>query len=145
MNLQTLPYVLVYIGAFVVSCLVFYYSWRNRTAPGVYAFAIAVLLEISWLVGYIFEINASTLEAKVFWDNFQYIGSFYAPIGLLIFSLGFVGRDINARRLAILAGIIPTLVLIAIFLNINPDAIRLNTQILPGTPYDELSYDFGSI
>jgi len=145
MSLQTLPYVLVYIGAFVVSGLVFYFSWKNKTAPGVYAFAIAVALEISWLIGYIFEINANSLEAKVFWDNFQYIGSFYAPIALLIFSFGFVGTKVNARWLAILTGIIPTLALVAIFANVNPDTIRVNTQVVPGVPYDELSYEFGSI
>ena len=145
MNLQTLPYVLVYIGAFILSSLVFFYSWRNRKAPGIYAFATAVLFEISWLVGYIFEINASTLEAKVFWDNIQYIGSFYAPIALLIFSLGFVGIKVNVRWVVILTGIIPTLALIAIFANVNPDTIRVNTQVLPGVPYAELSYEFGPI
>lgn len=145
MNLQTLPYVLVYIGAFILSSLVFFYSWRNRKTPGIYAFAIAVLFEISWLVGYIFEINAGTLEAKVFWDNIQYIGSFYAPIALLIFSLGFVGIKVNVRWLVILTGIIPTLALIAIFANVNPDTIRVNTQVLPGVPYAELSYEFGPI
>ena len=145
MSIQTLPYLLVYFAAFIISTAVFLYSWRNRTAPGVQAFAIAVLLEISWLLGYVFEINATSLEVKVFWDNFQYIGSLYAPIALLLFSLGFIGRKVNTRRLATLVGIIPTLVLVAIFTNLNPELIRINTQVLPGTPYAELNYDFGPI
>ena len=145
MNLQTFPYLLVYLVAFTISTVVFYLSWKNRSAPGVYAFAIAVLLEISWLLGYIFEINSSSLDAKVFWDNFQYIGAFYAPIGLLLFSLGFTGWKINSRRLAVIFGILPTLVLIVIFANTNPELVRINTQVLPGAPFDELTYEYGSI
>jgi hypothetical protein len=57
MSMLTLPYALVYIAAFVTSVVVFIYAWRNKNAPGVQAFAIAVLLEISWLIGYIFDIN----------------------------------------------------------------------------------------
>ena len=145
MSLQTLPYLLVYTAAFIVSILVFYFSWKNRTAPGVRAFAVAVLLEISWLFGYVFEVNAATLQAKIFWDNFQYIGSLYAPIALLIFSLSFVGWKINVRRIAIALSILPSLVLIAIFTNTGSELIRFNTQIVPGIPYDELNYDFGLI
>jgi GAF domain-containing protein/PAS domain-containing protein len=145
MSILTLPYVLVYIAAFAISIVVFIYAWRNKNAPGVQAFAIAVLLEISWLVGYIFEINSSSMEAKIFWDNFQFIGSFYAPIALLIFSLGFVGRKFNARRLTIILGILPTLLLLIILLGINPELVRINPQVIPGVPYDELTYEYGPV
>ena len=145
MSPQTLPYLLVYFAGFAISAVVFYYSWKNRSAPGVYAFAISVLLEISWLTGYIFEIYSTTVEAKVFWDNFQYIGAFYAPIALLIFSLGFIGRKFNPQRLTIVLGILPTLIIIAIFANFNPELVRVNTQVLQGVPFDELTYEFGTI
>jgi GAF domain-containing protein len=143
MTAQTSFYLLVYITAFAICFTVLYFAWKNRAAPGVYAFMISLLLEISWLTGYIFEINAATMQAKVFWDNFQYIGAFFAPIGLLFFSLGFVRIKFNARRLIVILGILPTLLLIAIFANINPDLIRINTQVVAGSPYDELTYDFG--
>ena len=29
MNLQTLPYLLVYLAAFTVGVVVFYYAWKN--------------------------------------------------------------------------------------------------------------------
>jgi len=145
MSSQTLPYLLVYITAFTISILVFVYSWRNRSTPGVQAFTISVALEISWLVGYVFEINSSSLEAKVFWDNFQYIGALYAPIALLIFALGFTGRKVNTRRLSIALGLFPTFILTAIFANIKPELIRFDAQIIPGIPYDELTYSFGTL
>lgn len=145
MSVETLPYQLVYGIAFIISGVVLYHSWKNRNAPGVRAFAIAVIFEISWLLGYTFELNSNSIEAKIFWDNFQYIGALYAPIAILIFALRFVGRKVNARRLSIILSILPTFVLIAIFANTNPELIRENIQILPGTPFDELSYDFGPI
>ena len=145
MNAQTLPYLLVYLVSFIIGAVVFYYAWRNRTGPGIYAFAISVALEMSWLIGYVIEVNTKAQEAKVFWDNFQFIGAFYAPIALLVFAFGFTGIKINVRRWIIALGTFPTIILFFIFTNIQPDLIRLNTQVLPGVPYDELTYQYGSL
>jgi GAF domain-containing protein len=143
MNAQTLPYLLVYLAAFIVGVVVFFYAWRNRTGPGIYAFAVSVALEMSWLVGYVIEINARSLETKVFWDNFQFIGAFYAPIALLIFAFGFTGIKVNIRQWAIALGVLPTVIMLIIFTNLSPDLVRLNTQVVPGLPFDELTYDYG--
>jgi len=145
MNAQTLPYLLAYLAAFTVGAVVFYYSWKNRSGPGIYAFAISVALEMSWLIGYVIEINVKSLEAKVFWDNFQFIGAFYAPIALLIFSFGFTGIKVNTRRWVIALSILPTLIILIIFSNLMPDLIRLNTQVIPGLPFDELTYEYGAL
>jgi len=145
MNAQTIPYLLVYLAAFVVGTVVFLYAWRNRSGPGVYAFAVSVAMEMSWLIGYVIEVNSATLNAKVFWDNFQFIGAFFTPIALLVFALQFTGRKVNARWLSISLGIFPTIVLFFIYTNIQPDLIRLSTQVLPGIPYDELTYEYGSL
>jgi GAF domain-containing protein/PAS domain-containing protein len=145
MSTQTLPYLLVYLAAFIVVVSVFLYTWRNRTGTGIFAFAVSVALEISWLVGYVIEVNVQSPSAKVFWDNFQFIGAFYAPIALLVFALQFTGRKVNVRRLSIILGALPTIILFFIFTNISPDLIRLNTQVVPGAPFAELTYDYGSL
>ena len=74
MSIQTFPYLLVYLAAFIVGVVVFVYTWRNRKGPGNLAFAISVALEMSWLIGYVIEVNVNSQAAKVFWDNFQFIG-----------------------------------------------------------------------
>lgn len=145
MNTQILPYLLVYLSAFIVSAVVFFYAWRNRRGAGIYAFAISVALELSWLFGYVIEVTSNSLDAKVFWDNFQFIGAFYAPIALLIFAFGFTGIKINARKWVALLAILPTIILFFVFANLQPELIRVNTQVLPGTPFDELDYKFGSL
>ena len=143
MSLQTLPYLLVYLVSFLIGITVFLYAWRNRKGPGVYAFAISVLLEMSWLVGYVIEVHVGTQAAKVFWDNLQFIGAFYAPIALLIFAFGFTGIKVNIRMLAVALGLFPTILLFFIFTNLQPDLIRLNTQVMSGVPFDELTYKYG--
>ncbi|NTV37753.1 MAG: PAS domain-containing protein, partial [Anaerolineales bacterium] len=145
MSTQTLPYLLVYLAAFIVVVGVFLYTRRNRAGTGIFAFAVSVALEISWLVGYVIEVNVQSPSAKVFWDNFQFIGAFYAPIALLVFALQFTGRKVNVRRLSIILGALPTIILFFIFTNISPDLIRLNTQVVPGAPFAELTYDYGSL
>jgi GAF domain-containing protein/PAS domain-containing protein len=145
MNAQTLPYLLVYLSAFIVGVVVFFYAWRNRTGPGIFAFAVSMALEMSWLVGYVIEVNAGTLGAKVFWDDTQFIGAFYAPIALLVFALHFTGRKVNTRWLSIALGVIPTVILFFVFTGIQPELIRLDTQVLPGVPYDELNYEYGTL
>ncbi len=140
-----LPYIIVYFLAISVSVAVFFYAWRNRTAKGVKAFMWSIFFEIIWLLGYLLELNAQTLNGKLFWDNFQYIGAFFAPVALLIFALQFTGRKFNLRRLIVFASIIPVLTQIIIFANIWPQLIHPNIGISPGLPFDELTYDFGTI
>ncbi len=140
-----LPYIIVYFLSISVSVAVFFYAWRNRTARGVKAFMWSIFFEIIWLLGYMLELNAQTLNEKLFWDNFQHIGAFFAPVALLVFSLQFTGRKFNLRRLVILTSIIPVFAQIIIFANIWPQLTRPNIGISPGLPFDELIYDFGAI
>lgn len=144
MSLQTFPYLLVYLFAFVISGIVFAYAWKNRSGPGITAFAISVAFEISWLIGYVIEINVPTLEAKLFWDNFQYIGAFFTPIALLVFALQFTGKKINVRWLTLLLSIVPVITILALFFDLQPELLHVNAHIVPGTPYNELTYEFGS-
>jgi PAS domain S-box-containing protein len=142
---QRLPYFLVYAVALLFSSIVAYYAWKNRKGAGNTAFAISIFLEISWLIGYFFEVSSSTLQGKIFWDNFQYIGAVFAPVALVIFALEFTGRKINATRIAIVLSIFPALALIPILTNIWPDLIRTQAKINVGLPFDELTYGFGIV
>ena len=144
---QRLPYLLVYFSALVLSAVVFYYAWKNRSGKGIRFFAWSVLLEISWLIGYLFELNSTSIAAKIFWDNFAYIGALLAPVFLLGFALEFTEIKFNARRLLSVLSIVVVLLVAAIFIfsSQSPELVRVNTQIEAGAPFDELKYDFGPI
>lgn len=145
MLLQRLPYLLVYFTALIFSAVVFYYARKNRTGKGIQFFAWSVLFEISWLIGYLFEVTASSLEAKIFWDNFQYIGAFMAPVFLVGFAVEFTEIKINTRRLILFLSFLPVLLLLAILSYQFADLVRVNAQIEQGVPFNELTYDFGPI
>ena len=145
MLLQRLPYLLVYLAALSFSAVVFFYAWRNRSGKGIQLFAWSVLSEISWLIGYLIEVNSSSLGAKIFWDNFQYIGAFMAPVFLVAFAIEFTEIKLNTRRLLLFLSIVPLLLILAIFSYQFPDLVRVNAQIEPGVPFNELTYEFGPI
>jgi PAS domain S-box-containing protein len=124
---------------------VFFYAWRNRSGAGIKFFAWSILFEFSWLIGYFIEVNSSSLETKVFWDNVQYIGAFLAPVFLVGFAAEFTDIKINTRRLIGLLSIIPILLLLVIFSYQAPQLIRVDTQIQSSTPFNELTYGFGTL
>ncbi len=145
LTLMRLPYITVYLLSISVSVTIFFYAWKNRTAKSVQAFAWSIFFEIIWLLGYVLELTSPTLEQKLFWDNFQYIGAFFAPIALLVFALQYTGRKFNIRRLVLLTSIIPIISQIIIFADISPQLVHPNLAISPGLPFDELTYEFGMI
>jgi len=145
MFLQQFPYLLVYVAALILTVVVFYYAWKNRSDAGIKLFAYSILLEITWLIGYFMEVSSSSLGAKIFWDNFQYIGSLLAPVMLVGFALEFTEIRVNARRVPLFASILPLLLIIAIFSYQVPDLIRVDPQIQSGTPFNELTYGFGTL
>lgn len=145
MFLQQLPYLLVYATALILSVLVFYYSWKNSSDPGIRLFAASVLLEISWLIGYFAEIGSSSLETKIFWDNFQNIGTFFVPVLFIGFILEFIEIRVNTRRLLLALSILPVLILLAIFSYQVPDLVQVDPQIQAGVPFNELTYGFGTL
>lgn len=128
----------------LLTSLVGVYAWRHRFSPGIYTFFLVTLTEISWIVGYIFELASPSLEAKLFWDDFQFIGSLLMPIFLLIFAYEFTGqeRDLpqSARWILFSLAII---FLILVFTNPLHGWVRTNNAwIVEGEPFDALLYDF---
>ncbi len=147
MNLTAirLPYFIVYAVSLIVSIIVFAFSWRNRSGKGLKAFAASILLEIIWIIGYLFELGAPTLDGKIFWDSVQFIGTLFVPIALLIFALQFTDRKFNLKRWVIALSILPAILQIIITLDLWPSLLHLNPRISIGLPFDDLSYDFGTL
>ena len=140
-----IPYYLVYTFALVVSLVVLGLSWKNKDGKGVKAFFISILLETTWLIGYMFELATNSLEGKLFWDNFQFIGALFAPIAIVIFSLQFTNRKFNLGRWVTIFVTISVILQFIIFADLWPELIHINPVVEKGVPFDELTYGFGSI
>lgn len=139
-------YLPIFLSLFLTS-VIGVYAWRHRSTPGVRPFVYLSLVEASWMVGYILELSSPTLAGKLFWDDFQFIGSLFTPYFLMIFAYEYTGRGdmlvIWVRRLLIA---LPALFLLLLYSNPLHGWVRTPTaQIIPGVPFDALLYDFTPI
>ncbi len=89
------------------------------------------------------ELASPTLEGKLFWDDFQFIGSMFLPLLLLVFAFEYTGQQRSLSR-PMRVGLFTFPVLFLIFLYTNPlhGWIRTTAEIVPGKPFDSLLYEF---
>lgn len=130
--------------SFFLTCGIGAYAWRHRFTPGVRPFIYLSFVEVSWMAGYILEISSPTLAGKLFWDDFQFIGSLYVPYWLLVFAYEYTGNgdmlSVRVRRILIA---LPAVFLFLLYTNPIHGWVRTPTaRIIPGAPFDVLLYDF---
>lgn len=137
------PYLTIYLVALILAMGVAGFAWSHRRVMGAVPFALNVVFQATWTVGYIFELLADSQSAKLFWDNVQWIGSFAVPSFGLIFVLQYIGHPLgHSRRLR--AGLA---VVAAIFMALTATdgwhgLIHQNTRLEAGQPFDILLYDY---
>ena len=69
---------LAFSAAVIIAMLVV--AWNNRTAEVAPWFAATLVALLVWTVGYMLELMAVGVEAKVFWANLQYVGATALPL-----------------------------------------------------------------
>ena len=83
-------------------------AWRERPEPGATALVFLLGGQVWWSIFYIFELEAATLSAKLFWTNVQWVGVVVIPIAWLLFALAYTGNDrYLARKYIIGLSVIP--------------------------------------
>ncbi len=135
---QLLPYIL---SVLITSALFAVLLTRLRI-QGTVALLTAGIGELIWITGAIFEIISSGIEYKLFWDNVQFIGTFTAPISLLVFAMYYSNLPPrHPRRLWFTS--FGCLVLLSIFCFTDSwhHLIRYNIRIIPYSPFSILAYD----
>lgn len=132
-----------YILSFLISIIIAVYILQNRQVRGATSFGLYALFQSQWILGYIFELSANTLPEKIFWDNFQYIGSFLVPVCVLIFALAYT-TSLSTKQLtqlSIALSIVPIAGMVLAFTNETHGLISKNAQLIPSQPFDILYYD----
>ncbi len=140
MNINYLP---LFLSLFLTAS-VGIYAWLHRQGPGIKTFAYVTLAELSWSVGYFFELSSRDLGAKIFWDDFQFIGSMFTPLLLLIFAYEYTGHEKSlSRNTRKLLAVIPAVFLLFLYTNAFHGLVRTPTaRIVTSKPFDVLLYDF---
>lgn len=85
-------------------------AWRERPEPGAVPLVTLLVGQCWWSALLVFDLQASTLETKLFWANLRWIGVVVIPVAWLLFSLEYTGRDryVRPRYVALLA-VVPAL------------------------------------
>lgn len=119
------------------------YAWRHRKITGAVAYSLAAFSQASWTLGYIFELLDPTLAGKIFWDNFQFIGSGGWYFAFLIFTVHYSGRRLPRPRLIYSVLVAPFVIITVLaFTDAWHHLIRPTAELVPGDPFSTLVYDF---
>lgn len=146
MSLISQLYIIPYIFSALISFSIGFYATRCKSTAGAVPFAIVVFSQTFWTVGYIFELIASTIVGKIFWDNVQWIGSLIWPVAFLYFVSRFIGFRFKYNWWLWFLISTPLIAfLILVFTNDFHELVRQNDRLISGTPFSELKYDFGNI
>lgn len=91
-------------------------AWRERPEPGVVPLVAMLSGQCWWSACLIFQVQATTLESKVFWVNLSWIGVVVIPVAWLLFALQYTGRDqyVRPRYVALLSLVPVATVVIAL-------------------------------
>ncbi len=98
MNPSQFVTLIPYILSAAVSLWVAISAWKRRSVLGASSLASIALLEILWIIGYIFQQIAVGLNAKLFWNNFQFIGAVFAPVAYLSLAIQYNQRSVPTSR-----------------------------------------------
>lgn len=80
-------------------------AWRERPEPGAAPLVAMLAGQVVWSTCLVFELQASTLGAKLFWEELTWLGIVVIPVAWLLFALEYTGRDqyVRARTVGALA------------------------------------------
>jgi putative nucleotidyltransferase with HDIG domain/PAS domain S-box-containing protein len=143
MTAENIPYLIPYIIAFLLSATITAIIWRRRKVIGARLYAGVALGQTSIILGYIFELASTSLEGKIFWDDFQWVGLMAWAYLIPIFSLQITGNPWAKKRITWwLLAIVPVTVLILVLTNPLHGWMRQEAWLEYGNHFNSLRYEF---
>jgi PAS domain-containing protein len=119
-------------------------AFRRRKVTGGIPFAISLALETLWISGYLLELVSPQLEDKIFWDNLQSIGAFFAPLGFLVFASEYSGRRSWKKwKLWAVLAMPGSIYILLAYTNSLHHLTMVNQRLIHEFPFDNYAYDFG--
>jgi diguanylate cyclase (GGDEF)-like protein/PAS domain S-box-containing protein len=141
---QYTPFILPLVVSALVLLALLYVTWRNRTEQSAPWFAATLIALLVWTVGYIFELTAVALQAKIHWADVQYIGTTALPLLLLELVLIYT-RGRGLRRAAFVA-LAVACAAIVVMIFVNPgDLFRVNPALATHGSLVALEPDYGAL
>jgi PAS domain S-box-containing protein len=94
-----LVYLLPHAVALVIELLVAFYAVKRHHVRGALLFALMVLCQAWWTLGYVLELGTPFLDGKIFWDNLQFLGAAGWVLAFFAFGLAYTRTRLVRPRL----------------------------------------------
>ena len=134
------------IAALITGGCATYVALQKQSAPGARTYALVLLSQSLWSLGYVAELLAKDVQSKVFWDDLQLPPPYIIALGMLFFAFEYSGRSTRAlRRWFWLLSALPVAACLWVFTDAFHGLARTSARIEPDPPYGALLYDFSRI
>ena len=116
MTFQYSPFILPLIAAALISGWVAWYAWSRRVIRSAVTLSLLGIAIAEWSLGYVFEITAVGLPAKMLFGKLQYIGITIVPLAWAIFAYNHVYQSSALRHRSMIGlSITPLLTILLAF------------------------------
>jgi PAS domain S-box-containing protein len=119
---------------------------RNRRAPGSQALSLLILGASIWSLAYAFELLASSLAIKLFWERVEFFGIVVIPLAWFTFVAQYLGYPQWMKRTLeqrVLLGIIPIVTLILVWTNDLHNLVWQKVELESVGPFIMLDFTRG--
>jgi diguanylate cyclase (GGDEF)-like protein/PAS domain S-box-containing protein len=135
-----------YILSAIICFAVCWYAWRRRLTPGALALSLLAFFQAEWCLTYVVQLISPSLDAKLFWNNAQFLGAVAAPLMYLAFGVDYNRRSTLAARVKwrwlILFAV---LILGMIWSDSYHHLFRVNPTVVQGGIFSQLSFIDGPL
>jgi diguanylate cyclase (GGDEF)-like protein len=108
----------------ILSAAIAVFAWRRRSINGAFWFALFMLGESVYILGYSLELSSLTLPGMLFWNKIQYFGILSFPTLYMIFTLQYSHQErVITRRNLILFFLLPVIILL---IKLSDDSLHLH-------------------
>lgn len=138
-------YLLPYLLSAAITIWIGTLAFRRRSVPGSSLFAGIALSEVIWSLGFIFQLLAGTLSAKLFWNNVQFLGAVAAPLAYIGFAFEYSPPSRSSTIRFSWKYLLPVAAALLLFIWTDGwhHLFRGVTVMVPGNPFDYLVYENG--
>ena len=122
------------------------FIFRNRKAPGSQALSILILGASIWSLSYAFELLASSLTYKLFWERVEFFGIVVIPLAWFTFVAQYLGYPPWMKRILqhrFLLGVIPVITLMLVWTNDLHNLLWTRVEMEPLGPLVMLDFTRG--
>ena len=108
------------------------YAFPKKKSLIIRQIGFLTFLTFIYVLGYIIEINAASLEVKMFWNLIQYIAIPIIPVVWVVIAMNYIGHRISRKYIALLL-IVPLITYIMRFTNDMHHLFYENTRLVDTT------------